>query len=66
MFKKCWAFYLFLFVLFTVAYFLVGLLLDKYGMRHSIISGLVGGVVGTFLWWLLDQAGLDVRKSKEK
>ena len=54
--KKNWAYYLCLFVIFTVAYFFVALLFDKHDLRYSIISGLVGGVVFTVLWWFLDQA----------
>ena len=54
--KKNWAYYLCLFVVFTVAYFLVALLFDKHELRRSIISGIVSGVVFTALWWLLDKA----------
>ena len=54
--KKNWAYYLCLFVTFTVVYFFVALLFDKHELRYSIISGLVGGVVFTALWWILDLA----------
>lgn len=58
--KKNWTYYLFLFVIFTVAYFLVALLFDKHELRYSIISGLVSGVVFTALWWLIDKVGCKI------
>ena len=53
--QKNWVYYLCLFVIFTVAYFFVALLLDKHELGYSIISGLVNGVVFTALWWFLDK-----------
>ena len=54
--KKSWTFYLILFAMFTEAYFLVALLIDRHELGYSIISGLVNGVVFTVLWWLIDKA----------
>ena len=59
--KKNWAYYLCLFVVFTVAYFFVALLIDKHELRYSIISGFINGVALTVLWWLLDKA-MDKKK----
>ena len=61
--QKNWAYYLCLFVIFTVAYFLVALFFDKHELRYSIISGLVSGMVFTALWWVLDKV-MDNIKSK--
>ena len=54
--KKNWAYYLYLFAMFMVAYFFVALLIDRHELRYSIISGLVNGVVFTALWWIIDKA----------
>ena len=53
--KKGWAFYLLLFGVFTVVDFLVNILFSHHELRHSIISGVVSGVVFTILWWFIDQ-----------
>ncbi|MCR4659424.1 MAG: hypothetical protein K5650_03910 [Bacteroidales bacterium] len=50
--KRNWVFYLLLFIMFAVAELMVGLFIDKHELRHSIISGLVGGVIFTALWWI--------------
>ena len=64
--KKSWAYYLCLFVIFTVAYFLVTLLIDKHELRYSIISGLVGGVIFTALWWILDLVFEQIKASSKE
>ena len=53
--KKNLAFYLILLAVFTAVFFLSALLIDKHGSLHSVIDGLIHGVVVTLLWWLLDQ-----------
>ncbi|MCR5038642.1 MAG: hypothetical protein K6A94_04830 [Bacteroidales bacterium] len=53
--KKNWAYYLFLFGVFSLAFFLVKILFDHDGLRSAVIGGLVSGVVLTILWWFLDQ-----------
>ena len=63
--KKNWTYYLCLFVFFTVGYFLAALLFDKHDLRYSIISGLVGGVFFTALWWLLDKAMDKITSNRE-
>ena len=74
--KKNWAYYLFVFGLFALAFFLVRIVFDHNGLRTAIIGGLVGGVVFTILEWFLDQGFKQVeaaakedeaeRKRKEK
>ena len=54
--KKNWAYYLFLFGVFSLAFFLVRILFDHAGLRSAVIGGLVSGVVFTILWWFSDQA----------
>lgn len=54
--RKTWAFYLFVFALYTVVYFLVQLLIDKHDILHALISSLVGGVVFIILFWFASQA----------
>ncbi len=44
--KKNWAYYLFLFGVFTLVDFLVNILFSHHELRHSIISGVVCGVQG--------------------
>ena len=53
--RKNWAYYLCLFAIFTVAFFLVTLLIDKHDVRYAVISGLVSGVIFTLLWLFLDK-----------
>ena len=46
-----------IFSIFTVADIVVSLVIDQHNLRHSIIQGLVSGVIFTGLWWLLDGTG---------
>ena len=63
--KKNWAYYLFLFGVFSLAFFLVKILFDYDGLRSAVIGGLVSGVVLTIIWWFLDQ-GHEQKKSSAK
>lgn len=61
--KKNWAHYLFLFGVFSLAFFLVRILFDHDGLRSAVIGGLVSGVVFTILWWFLDQGHEQIKSS---
>ncbi len=53
--KRKWSFYLLLFAVFSAAFFVTALLLDRKEVGHSAINGLIHGVVITAIWWLIDQ-----------
>ncbi len=55
--KRKWPHYLMIFSIFTVADIVVSLVIDQHNLRHSLIQGLVSGVIFTGLWWLLDGTG---------
>lgn len=61
--KKGWAFYLLLFGVFTVVDFLVNILFSHHELRHSIISGVVSGVVFTILWWFIDHGHEQIKSA---
>ena len=61
--KRNWTYYLCVFAVFTVLFFLVSLMFDKHALRYSIISGLVGGVVFTVLWFFFDQGEKQIQTS---
>lgn len=52
--KRKWPYYLMIFSIFTVADIVVSLVIDQHNLRHSVIQGLVSGVIFTGLWWLLE------------
>ena len=62
--KKNWAYYLFLFAVFSLAFFLVRILFDHDGLRSAVIGGLVSGVVFTILWWFLDQGHASAKEDE--
>ena len=64
--KKNWAYYLFLFGVFSLAFFLVRILFDHDGLRSAVIGGLVSGVVFTILWWFLDQGYEQIKSSAKE
>ncbi len=64
--KKNWAYYLFLFGVFSLAFFLVRILFDHDGLRSAVIGGLVSGVVFTILWWFLDQGHEQVKDAAQQ
>ncbi len=64
--KKNWAYYLFLFGVFSLAFFLVRILFDHDGLRSAVIGGLVSGVVFTILWWFLDQGHVQIKSSAKE
>ena len=64
--KRNWAYYLCVFAVFTVLFFLVSLMFDKHDLRYSIISGIVGGVVFTVLWFFFDQGGKQIQASAKE
>ena len=64
--KRGWAFYLFLFVIFTSVDCLVDILLFDHELRYSVISGLVSGVVFTILWWFLDQGHEQIKSAAKE
>ena len=64
--KKNWAYYLFLFGVFSLAFFLVRILFDHDGLRSAVIGGLVSGVVFTILWWFLDQGHEQVKEAAQQ
>ncbi len=64
--KKGWAFYLLLFGVFTVVDFLVNILFSHHELRHSIISGVVSGVVFTILWWFIDQGHEQIKSAAKE
>ena len=64
--KKNWAYYLFLFAVFSLAFFLVRILFDHDGLRSAVIGGLVSGVVFTILWWFLDQGHKPIKSSAKE
>ena len=64
--KKNWAYYLFLFGVFALAFFLVRILFDHDGLRSAVIGGLVSGVVFTILWWFLDQGHEQVKDAAQQ
>jgi len=64
--KKGWAFYLFLFGVFTLVDFLVNMLFSHHELRYSIINGVVSGVVFTILWWFLDQGHEQIKSSAKE
>ena len=61
--KKNWAYYLFLFGVLTLVDFLVNILFSHHELRHSIISGVVCGVVFTILWWFIDQGHEQIKSA---
>lgn len=61
--KKNWAYYLFLFGVFTLVDFLVNILFSHHELRYSIINGVVSGVVFTILWWFFDQGHEQIKSS---
>ena len=61
--KKNWAYYLFLFGVFSLAFFLVRILFDHDGLRSAVIGGLVSGVVFTILWWYNDQGHEQIKSA---
>lgn len=64
--KKNWAYYLFLFGVFSLAFFLVRILFDHDGLRSAVIGGLVSGVVFTILWWFLDQGHEQIKSAAKE
>ena len=44
-----------LFVIFTVVDFIVNMVIDKHDLRYAVIDSLVGGVIFTGLWWLIER-----------
>ena len=64
--KRKWTYYLCVFAVFTVLFFLVSLMFDKHNLRYSIISGLVGGVVFTVLWFFFDQGEKQIQASAKE
>ena len=64
--KKNWAYYLFLFGVFSLAFFLVRILFDHDGLRSAVIGGVVSGVVFTILWWFLDQGHVQIKSSAKE
>ena len=64
--KKNWAYYLFLFGVFTLVDFLVNILFSHHELRYSIISGVVSGVVFTILWWFHDQSLEQIKSSAKE
>ena len=64
--KKNWAYYLFLFGVFTLVDFLVNILFSHHELRYSIINGVVSGVVFTILWWFLDQGHEPIKSSAKE
>ena len=64
--KKNWAYYLFLFAVFTFVDFLVNILFSHHELRYSIINGVVSGVVFTILWWFLDQGHEQIKSSAKE
>lgn len=61
--KKNWAFYLFMFCVFVVAFLLVELIFDKNTLGHAMIGGLISGGIMTVLWWFFDQAHEQIKDS---
>lgn len=59
--KKNWAYYLFMFGVFTLVDFLVNILFDNDGLRSAVIGGLVSGVVFTILWWFIVQGDEQIK-----
>lgn len=59
--KKNWAYYLFMFGVFTLVDFLVNILFDQDGLRSAVIGGLVSGVVFTILWWFIVQGDEQIK-----
>ena len=57
--KRKWTFYLMLFAIFAVVDFVVSMVIDKHDLRYAVIYGLVGGVVFTVLWWLIERPRKD-------
>lgn len=64
--KRSWTFYLFLFVVFTSVDCLVNILFSHYELRHSIINGLVSGVIFIILWWFLDQGHEQIKDAAKE
>ena len=64
--KKNWAYYLFLFGVFTLVFFLVKILFLHHELRQSIISGVVCGVVFTILWWFIDQGHEQIKSAAKE
>ena len=64
--KKNWAYYLFLFGVFTSVDFLVNILFSHHELRYSIINGVVSGVVFTILWWFLNQGHEQIKSSAKE
>ena len=63
--KKDWVYYLIVFVIYTVVFFLVSKLFGG-DWRHSIISGIVSGLIFTPLNALMNHMGKDVEKAVEE
>lgn len=59
--KKNWAYYLFMFGVFTLVDFLVNILFDQDGLRSAVIGGLVSGVAFTILWWFIVQGDEQIK-----
>lgn len=51
--KRNWAFYLTMFLVFSIAFFLVEMLIDGMTIRRAVIGGLVSGTFFTFLDWVI-------------
>lgn len=64
--KRNWAFYLFMFGVFTVAFFLVDWLIDKHEAGYAVVSGIISGIIMTVLWWFFDQAHEKIKQSSEE
>lgn len=64
--KKNWAYYLFMFGVFTLVDFLVNILFDNDGLRSAVIGGLVSGVVFTILWWFIVQGDEQIKAAAKE
>lgn len=52
--KMDWVYYLTLFGVFSVAFFLLSLLIDGRTVGYALRNGLIHGVVFAGLWWLVE------------
>lgn len=64
--KKNWAYYLFLFGVFALAFFLVRILFDHDEILRAAIGGLVSGGVFAALWWFLDRGHEQVKDAAKE